>query len=102
MFHKLELVAKLPFQGGMGIEKSIERRVEQIKCLSNLKFQLLKSIYGDNESSLGELYMNGESILNVHGLIGKYRFCATLRNTVNNGGISNSQFPMLVWVRQSS
>ena len=63
---------------------SLELRIEDIKSLSNLQFQLLQSVYIHDNRSIGELYVNREAILHIHGLISGYRFCANLRKAISN------------------
>lgn len=80
---------------------SLELRIEGMKCLSNLQFQLLQSVYVHDGRSIAELYMNGESILHIHGLTSDYRFCATLRNAISDGGFGYSKVHVFVRVGQT-
>lgn len=84
------------------MDNSLEFRIEQIKNFGNLKFQLLESVYIHDGRSIGELYMNGEATLHIHGFIGEYRFCATLRNGINDRGFGYGKLPVFVWIGQVS
>ena len=84
------------------MDKSLELRIEQMKCLSNLQFQLLESVHAYDGRSLSELYLNGETILHIHGLASDYRFCATLRNAKDSEGEGYSKPHVFVRIRQLS
>ncbi len=57
------------------MSNSLELRLERIKRLSNLKFQLLESVY--DRRSVVERYVDGDIVIHVHGFASDYRFCAT-------------------------
>ena len=61
----------------METPSSLELTLEHMKCLSNLKFQLLECVYDGRP--IAERYMKGDDIIHVHGLAGDYRFYGTWR-----------------------
>ena len=92
----------MPHRLGGAVSRLLELRLEHAKRLGNLQFQLLQSVYIHDGRSIAELYMNGEAVLHIHGLTSDYRFCATLRNAIYDGGFGYSKPPVFVRIGQFS
>ena len=84
------------------MEESLELRAEKMKCLSNLEFQLLQSIHINDNRSIAELYINVETSIHIHGLVGSERFCATLSKVISNVGRSYDEMPVFVRIGELS
>ena len=78
------------------MKDSLEFRLERIKRLGNLHFELLECFY--NGRSIAERYVDGDVLLHVHGLASDYRFCATFGKRDVDWEANNCETLVFVWV----
>ena len=57
------------------MEESLEFRIEQIKCISNIQHKLLNSFY--NSRSVTERYLNRSVVIHAHIVTANDSFCIT-------------------------
>jgi len=82
------------------VRRLLELRLERIKCLSNLQFQLLEYVY--DRRSIAERYVDGGVTLHIHGFAtGDYRFCATWRRVDDGRAGNNCKVHVFVGIGES-
>jgi len=94
----------IPSLWGGAVSSLLELRLERIKRFSNLRLQLLQSVYVHDGRTCAELYMDGSAVIHIHGVVGATRFCARLQNvnSILRGGLRYCEFPVFVGVGEVS
>ena len=81
-------------------ELPLELRIEYIKGISNMQFELMEAFY--DIRPIFERYLDGSVVMHIHRLTGKDSICVTCVNAESHWMRDCSEVPMFVWVGKVS